>query len=132
LGRICGSIGAKSVDGLRSQIRKAFTLGADYIEIRFDFLKTSDIEVAMRVAESTKAKAIFTLRSAREGGKFKGTENERVELLEKLSMARPMLLDVEYRTIKNNDYLADFLTSQQTPILISWHDFKCTPQPIVY
>jgi 3-dehydroquinate dehydratase I len=127
LARICGSIGAKSVDGLRCQIRKAFTLGADYIEIRFDFLKTSDIEHAIRVAESTKAKAIFTLRSAREGGKFKGTENERVELLEKLSMARPMLLDVEYRTIKNNDYLAGFLTSQQTPILISWHDFKCTP-----
>jgi len=127
LARICGSIGAKGVDGLRSQIRKAFTLGADYIEIRFDFLKTSDIEHAIRIAESTKDKAIFTLRSAQEGGKFKGTENERVELLEKLSMARPMLLDVEYRTIKNNDYLADFLTSQQTPILISWHDFKCTP-----
>lgn len=127
MARICGSIAAKSVDGLRCQIRKAFTLGADYIEIRFDFLKTSDLEHAIRVAESTKAKAIFTLRSAREGGKFKGTENERVELLEKLSMARPMLLDVEYRTIKNNDHLADFLTSQQTPILISWHDFKCTP-----
>jgi 3-dehydroquinate dehydratase I len=127
LARICGSIGAKSVDGLRSQIRKAFTLGADYIEIRFDFLKTSDIGYAIRIAESTKAKAIFTLRSAQEGGKFKGTENERIELLEKLSMARPMLLDVEYRTIKNNDYLADFLTSQPTPILISWHDFKCTP-----
>jgi 3-dehydroquinate dehydratase I len=42
-------------------------------------------------------------------------------------MARPMLLDVEYRTIKNNNYLADFLTSHQTPILISWHDFRCTP-----
>ena len=127
MARICGSIGAKGVDGLRSQIRKAFTLGADYIEIRFDFLKTSDIEHAIRIAESTKDKAIFTLRSAQEGGKFKGTENERVELLEKLSMARPMLLDVEYRTIKNNNYLADFLTSQQTPILISWHDFKRTP-----
>jgi 3-dehydroquinate dehydratase-1 len=102
-------------------------LGADCIEIRFDFLKTSDIGHAIRIAESTKAKAIFTLRSGQEGGKFKGTENERIDLLEKLSMARPMLLDVEYRTIKNNDYLADFLTSQQTPILISWHDFKCTP-----
>jgi 3-dehydroquinate dehydratase I len=127
LAKICGSIGPKSVDSLREQIRKAFTLGADYIEVRFDFLKTSDIERAIRVAESSKGKAIFTLRSAQEGGKFEGTESERVELLEKLLIAGPMLLDVEYQTIKNNDYLADFLTSHQTPILISWHDFKRTP-----
>ena len=127
LARICGSIGAKSVGSLRNQIKKAFTLGADYIEIRFDFLNALDIERAIRVAESSKGKAIFTLRSAQEGGKFKGTENERVELLEKLLMARPMLLDVEYRTIKNNEHLADFLASHQTPILISWHDFECTP-----
>jgi 3-dehydroquinate dehydratase-1 len=127
LARICGSIGAKSVGSLRGQIRKAFTLGADYIEIRFDFLNTSDMERAIRIAESSKDKAIFTLRSAQERGKFDGTESERVEILEKLCIARPMLLDVEYRTIKNNDYLADFLASHQTPILISWHDFKCTP-----
>ena len=68
----------------RSQIRKAFTLGADYVEIRFDFLKISDIEQAIRIAESIKSRAIFTLRSAREGGKFKGSENERVELLKKV------------------------------------------------
>lgn len=127
LGRICGSIGAKSVGSLRGQIRKAFALGADYIEIRFDFLDISDMERAIRIAESSKDKAIFTLRSAQEGGKFNGTEIERVEILEKLCIARPMLLDVEYRTIKKNDYLADFLASHQTPILTSWHDFKCTP-----
>jgi 3-dehydroquinate dehydratase-1 len=38
-----------------------------------------------------------------------------------------MLLDVEYLTIRDNDDLADFLISQRTPILISWHDFKRTP-----
>ena len=38
-----------------------------------------------------------------------------------------MLLDVEYLTIRDNDNLADFLISQRTPILISWHDFKRTP-----
>jgi 3-dehydroquinate dehydratase-1 len=127
LARICGSIGGKGVGSLRAHIRKAFSLGADYIEIRFDSLNTSDIEHAMRIAESSKDRAIFTLRSVQEGGKFDGTENERIEILEKLCIARPMLLDVEYRTIKNNDYLADFLASHQTPVLVSWHDFKRTP-----
>ena len=125
--RICGSIGAKNVEALGSQIRKAFSMGADYVEIRFDFLKSSDIERAIRIAEPTKSKTVFTLRSAHEAGRFEGSESERIELLKQLSMAGPMLLDVEYLTIKDNCDLADFLVSQQTPILISWHDFKCTP-----
>ena len=125
--RICGSIGAKNVEALGRQIRKAFSMGADYVEIRFDFLKSSDIEHAIRIAEPTKSRAVFTLRSAHEAGRFEGSENERIELLKRLSMAGPMLLDVEYLTIKDNYDLADFLVSQQTPILISWHDFKCTP-----
>src|ERR671924_1281165 len=125
--RICGSIGTKNVEVLGEQIRKAFSMGAEYVEIRFDFLKSSDIEHAIRIAEPTKSRAVFTLRSAHEAGRFEGSENERIELLKRLSMARPMLLDVEYLTIKDNYDLANFLVSQQTPILISWHDFKCTP-----
>jgi 3-dehydroquinate dehydratase-1 len=125
--KLCGSVGAKNVGTLRNQIRKAFSLGADYVEIRFDYLKSSDMEHAIKITESTKARAIFTLRSADETGRFEGSEKERIELLRRLSKAGPMLLDVEYLTIKDNRDLADFLVSQQTPILISWHDFKCTP-----
>ena len=62
--RICASIGAKNVAALERQIKKAFSMGADYIEIRFDFLKISDIEAAIKIAESTKSRAVFTLRSA--------------------------------------------------------------------
>jgi 3-dehydroquinate dehydratase I len=125
--RICGSIGTNNVVELDRQIRKAFSMGADYVEIRFDFLKSSDIEQAIRIAKPTKSKAVFTLRSAQEAGRFEGNEDERIELLKRLSMAGPMLLDVEYLTIRDNSDLADFLASQPTPILISWHDFKCTP-----
>jgi 3-dehydroquinate dehydratase-1 len=125
--RICASIGAKNVEALERQIKKAFSMGADYIEIRFDFLKISDIEAAIKIAESTKSRAVFTLRSAHEAGTFEGSESKRVTLLKRLSTAGPMLLDVEYLTIRDNDNLADFLISQRTPILISWHDFKRTP-----
>ena len=125
--RICASIGTNNVGDLDRQIRKAFSMGADYIEIRFDFLKSSDIEQAIRIAKLTKSKAVFTLRSTQEAGRFEGNEDERIELLKHLSMARPMLLDVEYLTIRDNSDLVDFLASQPTPILISWHDFKCTP-----
>lgn len=125
--KICGSVGAENAEALEGQIKKAFFMGADYIEIRFDFLKSSDIEAAIKIAEATKSRAVFTLRSPHEAGKFEGSEKERITLLKRLSIAGPMLLDVEYLTIKDNDDLADFLISQRTPILISWHDFKSTP-----
>ena len=125
--RICASIGAKNLGALERLIKNAFSKGADYIEIRFDFLKISEIEAAIKIAEPTKSRAVFTLRSADEAGTFEGSENKRVALLKRLSTAGPMLLDVEYLTIRDNDDLADFLISQRTPILVSWHDFKRTP-----
>ncbi|MDQ3840626.1 MAG: type I 3-dehydroquinate dehydratase [Thermoproteota archaeon] len=125
--RICGSVGENSTESLEIQIKKALSLGADYVEIRFDFLKRSDIDAAIKIAESIKSRAVFTLRSADEGGRFEGSECERIALLKKLSRAEPMLLDVEYLTLKDNDELADFLLGQKTRILISWHDFKYTP-----
>jgi 3-dehydroquinate dehydratase-1 len=125
--RICGSIGAGNTEELERQIKKAFSLGADYLEIRFDFLKSSEINAAIKIAESIKSRAVFTLRPPHEAGRFQGSENERIALLKRLSIAEPMLLDVEYLTVKHNDELADFFTSQRTPILISWHDFESTP-----
>lgn len=125
--RICGSIGAGNKEALEIQIKKALSLGADYVEIRFDFLKKSDIDAAIKIAESIKSRAVFTLRSANEGGRFEGNESERIALLERLSLTEPMLLDIEYLTLKDNDKLADFLLGQRTPILVSWHDFKYTP-----
>jgi 3-dehydroquinate dehydratase-1 len=38
-----------------------------------------------------------------------------------------MLLDVELHTLQENDELTDFLESQKTPLLVSWHDFQQTP-----
>jgi 3-dehydroquinate dehydratase I len=124
---ICASIAVENPESLREKINKAFSYGADYIEIRFDFFNPPDIEEALNIAENVREKAIFTLRTPSEGGKFKGNNNDRIMWLKKLSMAKPMLLDVEYATIKANDDLANYFMRQKIPILISWHDFEKTP-----
>ena len=124
---ICASIAAESPESLREKINKAFSYGANYIEVRFDFLSLSDMEEALNIAESVREKAIFTLRTPTEGGKFKGSNNERIIWLKKLSMAKPMLVDIEYATIKADDDIANYFKSQKIPILISWHDFEKTP-----
>ena len=82
------------------------------MEIRFDFLHLTDIENALRLVENFKSKAVFTFRSKEEGGKFRGSNKDRITLLKKLSLSRPMLLDVEFNTIKNNRNLLRFLRNR--------------------
>ena len=81
----------------------------------------------MKIAETFREKAIFTLRTYAEGGKFKANINDRIEWLKKLAMAKPMLLDIEYSTIQSNDDLANYCKTQKIPVLLSWHDFEKTP-----
>jgi 3-dehydroquinate dehydratase, type I len=115
------------LEQLKIQIKQAFNFGADYVEIRFDFLNLSDLEEALSIANAVNKKAVYTLRSPEQGGQFKGNTFERITWLEKLSSSKPMLLDVELYTIKCNNNLADYLKENNTSVLISWHDFEKTP-----
>jgi 3-dehydroquinate dehydratase-1 len=124
--KICVSIATTGdVSLLKEQADRAFSLGADFAEIRFDFVSPNRMQAAIDAVRGIRSKAVFTLRSKDQGGKFAGSEQERIEWLKKLAEQKPMLLDVELDTIKENDELADFL--EKTPILVSWHDFQQTP-----
>ena len=125
--KICTSIATDDVQSIAKQAAQAFELGADYVEIRFDFLKPEQLQSAIDASKSIKNKAVFTLRSKDQGGKFAGSEQDRVKWLYKLAEQKPMLLDVELDTLQANDELADFLERQKTPVLVSWHDFQKTP-----
>ena len=125
--RICVSIAPEDVQSIKKQANCAFGLGADYVEIRFDFLKTNILGAAIQAAEEIKDRTIFTLRSNSEGGRFVGSEQNRLYWLLRFAEQKPMLLDVELNTLKKNDELADFLEKQKTRLLVSWHDFEKTP-----
>lgn len=125
--KICVSIATGDVQSIAKQAAEAFELGADYVEIRFDFLRPEQVQAAIDAAKSIKEKAVFTLRSKDQGGKFTGSEQDRVKWLYRLAEQKPMLLDIELDTLQANDELADFLERQKTPVLVSWHDFQNTP-----
>ena len=125
--RICVSIAPDDAQSIKKQANRAFELGADYIEIRFDFLKPDLLRPALHSAKDIKDRTIFTLRSSSEGGRFAGDEHNRLQWLLRLAQQKPMLLDVELDTLKKNDEVADFLEKQKTRLLVSWHDFEKTP-----
>jgi 3-dehydroquinate dehydratase-1 len=125
LAKICASLAAENASDLAAQAKNAFDLGADFIEARLDFIAPEHV---MQAADGIdKDRAVFTLRSKNQGGRFSGTEEERVKLLRKLAEKRPMLVDVELETLQANDNLADYLELASIPTLVSWHDFEKTP-----
>lgn len=128
MSRICVSIAAHDLEQLKRQINQAFNYGADYVEIRFDFLNLSEMAQAMSISNMINKKAVYTLRAPDEGGHFKGSTAQRIAWLKKLAASKPMLLDVELNTIKYNTCLTDYLKAQNVSLLISWHDFEKTPQ----
>jgi 3-dehydroquinate dehydratase-1 len=125
LAKICASLAAENASDLVAQAKHAFDLGADFVEARLDFVAPDQV---LQAADGIdKDRAVFTLRSKSQGGRFSGTEQERVKLLRKLAEKRPMLIDVELETLQANDNLADYLELASIPTLVSWHDFEKTP-----
>jgi len=72
-------------------------------------------------------RCVSTLRPIREGGKFSGREKNRVSIIKLIAEYDPFLLDIEYDTLRKNKNLQRYLKSAGTRTLVSWHNFKQTP-----
>ena len=124
--KTCVSIGEKNPKKLRTILRKAL-LKSDFVEIRFDYLKKSDIPIVLENTRKSISRCVCTLRPRSEGGLFIGKETERKSILRLIAEYNPFLLDVEFNTIQKDKKLAVYLKKSKCKLLISWHDFKKTP-----
>ena len=118
---ICIPITASTTEKATKDIEKASTL-ADVIELRLDFIKNFDLKKLL--AKKVKP-VIVTNRKKEEGGKFQGSEEERVKsLLEAINLGVDYV-DIEATTPK--EFLNKLRASKgETKIIISHHDFKKT------
>jgi len=101
---------------------------SDYAEIRFDFMEPNKVPAALNLVKKYLSRCICTLRPRSEGGKFSGSEKNRISILKLIAEYNPHLLDIEYNTIKQNKDLYKYLKNTKTNLLISWHDFSKTPK----
>ena len=107
---------------LRSSLKRS-----DYVEIRFDFMMPNKVPLALNLIKKHLPRCICTLRPRSEGGKFSGSEKNRISILKLIAEYDPYLLDVEYNTMRKNKALQQYLRKTKTNLLISWHDFSKTP-----
>jgi 3-dehydroquinate dehydratase type I len=125
--KLCTSVHAETVAGLAKKGAKAFSLGSDLVELRIDALTKATSQRELEAELSVFAeRAIFTVRSSREGGGFRGTEARRLELISRLAELRPAYLDIELATAKDNGKWVGSLPKEVERI-VSWHDFHGTP-----
>jgi len=124
--RICVTLAESSPAKLRSLLKKALRR-SDYAELRLDFMKPGMVPLALNLVKKDLKRCICTLRPKSEGGKFSGSEKNRISILKLVAEYNPYLLDVEYNTIKKNKDLRHYLKRSKTDLLVSWHDFKKTP-----
>jgi len=124
--KTCVSIAETTPKKLKHTLKIALRK-SDYVEIRFDFLKAEQIPQVLENVKKDLKKIVCTLRPKTEGGKFAGTERERISILKLIAEYNPFLLDVEFNTMKKEKSLVKYLKTTKTNLLISGHDFKKTP-----
>ena len=124
--RTCVSIAEKTPKKLRQTLTKALKK-SDYAEIRFDFLNPNSVPEALHLIRKDLRKCVCTLRPIREGGKFSSSEKNRISITKLIAEYDPFLLDIEYETLRKNKSLQRYLKNTNTSTLVSWHNFKQTP-----
>lgn len=122
----CVTVAETNPTKVVKNLRQAF-LNSDYAEIRLDFLKPNQVPFCLNLAKKYLNRCVCTLRPRSEGGKFQGTEKERISILKLIAEYNPYLLDVEYNTVQKNKELYRYLKKSKTKLLVSWHDFSKTP-----
>jgi len=124
--KTCASIAEKTPKRLKQTLTKALKK-SDYAEIRFDFLNPNAVPDALQLIRKDLRKCVCTLRPVSEGGKFSGSEKNRISIMKLIAEYNPFLLDIELNILSKNKNLQRYLKSTGTDILVSWHSFKQTP-----
>ncbi len=108
-------------------MNKAISCGVDYIELRVDVIDnvTSEkvTDIIKKIKEITTTPIILTNRTKKEGGYFKGTEEERINIL-KNNAPLVEITDIELST---EESLREKVTHCANKTIISYHNFTKTP-----
>jgi 3-dehydroquinate dehydratase-1 len=108
-------------------LARAQAAGVEVAELRIDLFKrrvpAHVLDVARRYAAVPR---LITIRSAAEGGRWSGTEEQRFELYSAL-MPHASAIDIELGSSQIRDLLIELATSKNVLKVVSYHNFTETP-----
>ena len=95
---------------------------ADRMEVRLDLVEGDPLEVMRSIRSATSLPLIATNRWSAEGGNFRGSERERIDLLIQASEYADFV-DIELRAELKDELLGRL----KKPAIVSYHDFTRMP-----
>lgn len=122
--RICAAITSGTIKEAIEMAGVAEKDGADLLELRLDYLKQRNS--LGDVVKSTSLPTILTLRKQEEGGKFRGSEKERIQTIFKAAEKGFKYVDLELATDSLSSVVEE-LKKAGLNIIISSHNFTNTP-----
>lgn len=114
----------KTTDEVIAVAEDCIRKGADVLEFRVDGLKNPDLKEITQTIEEINFPMIITNRIDSEGGSFKGSEEERVDII-KGCADLVEYVDIELRT---DDKYIEELNNYNAKVIVSYHDFEKTPE----
>lgn len=117
-------------DGVPSRALTAMRrAGVDLVELRVDLFRSRDARRALaEVSRCRRFPVLATVRSAREGGRWTGSDAARIALFEAL-LTRVDAVDVELSSRRVLAAVAPAAKKAKKTLVVSFHDFKRTPTP---
>ena len=120
---ICIPIFEKNYESVLQSAKNSIEAGADLLELRIDVMTNPNPDEVSSIIKDINFPLIATNRKMEEGGLFKGSESERIDiLLEAAKYAN--IVDIELET--EEEYLEKIINGSKSTI-ISYHDFNTTP-----
>ena len=118
---ICASVIEKTVAAMA---RTANRVDADVVELRLDCLNDWS---SLKKLLSIKKPIIATCMPAWEGGRFKGTEQQRVKILDDALMFASYLTIELQTSSRMRDKLVKAAKERNVTVIVAYHDFTKTP-----
>lgn len=114
----------KKIEDVITVANDCIDKGADILEFRMDALENPDFNDIKKAIEEINFPMIATNRINTEGGSFKGSEEERFNLLYKCCD----LVDYVDIELQSDDEYIEKIHDTGVTTIVSYHDFEKTPQ----
>jgi 3-dehydroquinate dehydratase-1 len=115
-------------DGVSSQkLREIRVSGIDIVELRIDGYSSFEKEYVLKEVKKTRRfPCIATIRSKKEGGRWRGSEEKRLDLFKSV-LPYVGAVDIELSSKIILNHVVSSARALKKTVIVSYHDFKKTP-----
>ena len=128
--RVCWTLAAATAEGVLAHSRQIRPPSARFVEVRLDYLESPEQgPKVMQALRRRRIPAIATLRTTVAGGKYSGSLEEQLRILQACGKAGADIVDLEIESAERAGRGAVAQLRRDARLLLSFHDYRQTPEP---